>query len=125
MMGRLKRDQGQFFYSFCLDEVVPDDHRIREIAGVLAPGEAQCLRSVLLHLSDAEPKVAQQVGGPDAKLAVFIEKASVEFFAREALDLRQQLAESRFFRTAKLVIIAQVAQRLPCDGANHLRDAII
>jgi transposase len=35
MMGRLKRDQGQFFYSFCLDEVVPADHRVREIAGVL------------------------------------------------------------------------------------------
>ena len=34
-MGRLKRNQGQFFYSFCLDEVVPDDHRVREIAGVL------------------------------------------------------------------------------------------
>ena len=35
MMGRLKRNQGQFFYSFWLDEVVPDDHRVREIAGVL------------------------------------------------------------------------------------------
>jgi hypothetical protein len=35
MMGRLKRNQGQFFYSFCLDEVVPDDHRVSEIAGVL------------------------------------------------------------------------------------------
>ena len=35
MMGRLKRNQGQFFYSFCLDEVLPDDHRVREIAGVL------------------------------------------------------------------------------------------
>jgi transposase len=35
MMGRLKRDQGQFFYSFCLDEVVPAAHRVREIAGVL------------------------------------------------------------------------------------------
>jgi hypothetical protein len=35
MMGRLKRDQGQFFYSFCLDEVVPADHGVREIAGVL------------------------------------------------------------------------------------------
>ncbi len=31
----LKQNQGQFFYSFCLDEVVPDDHRVREIAGVL------------------------------------------------------------------------------------------
>src|SRR6476619_1144223 len=35
MMGRLKRNQGQFFYPFCLDEVVPDDHGVREIAGVL------------------------------------------------------------------------------------------
>jgi transposase len=35
MMGRLERKQGQLFYSFCLDEVVPDDHRVREIAGVL------------------------------------------------------------------------------------------
>src|SRR5215468_5155991 len=35
MMGRLKREQGQLFYSFCLDEVVPDDHRVREIAAVL------------------------------------------------------------------------------------------
>jgi hypothetical protein len=25
MMGRLERDQGQLFYSFCLEEVVPDD----------------------------------------------------------------------------------------------------
>src|SRR5204863_3662388 len=35
MMGRLERDQGQLFYSFCLDEVVPTDHRVREIAAVL------------------------------------------------------------------------------------------
>ena len=35
MMGRLNHDQGQFFYSFCLDEAVPDDHPVREIAAVL------------------------------------------------------------------------------------------
>ena len=35
MMGRLKRDQEQLFYSFCLDEVVPDDHLVRAIAAVL------------------------------------------------------------------------------------------
>jgi transposase len=34
-MGRLNHDQGQFFYSFCLDEAVPEDHPIREIAAVL------------------------------------------------------------------------------------------
>ena len=35
MMGRLNHDQGQFFYSFRLDEAVPNDHPIRGIAGVL------------------------------------------------------------------------------------------
>jgi transposase len=35
MMGRLNQDQGQLFYSFCLDEVVPDDHLARKIASVL------------------------------------------------------------------------------------------
>src|SRR6202166_1184949 len=35
MMGRLKRDQEHLFYSFRLDEVVPDDHLVRAIAAVL------------------------------------------------------------------------------------------
>ena len=35
MMGRQRNDQGQLFYSFCLEEVVPDDHQVREIAAVL------------------------------------------------------------------------------------------
>src|SRR5499426_181043 len=35
MMGRLKHEQEQLFYEFRLDEVVPDDHMVRGIAGVL------------------------------------------------------------------------------------------
>jgi transposase len=35
MMGRLKHDQGQLFYSFCLADAVPDDHPVRGIAAVL------------------------------------------------------------------------------------------
>src|SRR5438552_9205315 len=35
MMGRRTYDQEQFFYSFRLDEAVPDDHAVREIAAVL------------------------------------------------------------------------------------------
>jgi hypothetical protein len=31
MMGRLNHDQAQLFYSFCLEEVVPDDHLVREL----------------------------------------------------------------------------------------------
>jgi transposase len=35
MMGRLNRDQEQLFYSFCLHDVLPDDHLVRAIAAVL------------------------------------------------------------------------------------------
>jgi transposase len=35
MMGQLNHDQGEFFYSFRLDDAVPDDHPVRAIAAVL------------------------------------------------------------------------------------------
>ena len=35
MMGRREDGQGQFFYSFDLDEVVPPDHLVRRIDAVL------------------------------------------------------------------------------------------
>jgi len=35
MMGRIKRDQEQLFYEFRLDEVVPEDHLVRKIGGIL------------------------------------------------------------------------------------------
>jgi transposase len=34
MMGQLNHDQGEFFYSFRLDEAIPDDHPARAIAAV-------------------------------------------------------------------------------------------
>jgi len=30
-MGRLKSDQGQLFYEFCLGDAVPEDHLVRKI----------------------------------------------------------------------------------------------
>ena len=35
MMGRLNHEEEQFFYSFRLDEAVPEDHPVREIAAVV------------------------------------------------------------------------------------------
>src|SRR5215469_12964688 len=35
MMGRLRGDQSQLFYEFRLDDVVPDDHLVRDISAVL------------------------------------------------------------------------------------------
>src|SRR5260370_22185416 len=42
MMGRLNHDQGQLFYSFCLDEAVPGDHLVLQIAGVLDLSWVHC-----------------------------------------------------------------------------------
>ena len=38
MMGRREDGQGQFFYEFNLDEVVPPDHLVRRIDAVLDLG---------------------------------------------------------------------------------------
>ena len=35
MMGRLNHGQRQLFYSFSLEEAVPDDHLVRNVAAVL------------------------------------------------------------------------------------------
>ncbi len=35
MMGRLDRDQEQFFYSYRLDELVPADHLVRKVDAIL------------------------------------------------------------------------------------------
>src|SRR6516165_8174799 len=35
MMGRFNHDQRQLFYSFSLEEAVPNDHLVRKIAAVL------------------------------------------------------------------------------------------
>ena len=49
MMGRRKQHQGQFFYEFRLDDVVPDDHLVRKIRGVLDLSWGLCgARAVLL-----------------------------------------------------------------------------
>jgi hypothetical protein len=45
MMGRLSVDQEHFFYSFCLDEAVPDDRPDREVAAVLDLSWVQILSS--------------------------------------------------------------------------------
>src|ERR1700716_3687623 len=45
MMGRLKSDQGQLFYEFCLGDAVPEDHLVRKIDAAL---DLSWLRSELV-----------------------------------------------------------------------------
>jgi transposase len=51
MMGRRKSGQGQLFYVFDLEAIVPDDHQVRLIAAVL---DLSCIRAGLApHYSHA------------------------------------------------------------------------
>ena len=57
MMGRLNHNQGRLFYSFCLDEAVPDDHLVRRIADVFDLSWVHC------ELAPYYPKIGRP---PDA-----------------------------------------------------------
>src|SRR5262245_51004771 len=56
MMGRLNRDQRQLFYEFCLDEVVPDDHLVRQINSVLDLSWA-CAELASYYSSTGRPSI--------------------------------------------------------------------
>jgi transposase len=66
MMGRLAHGQEQFFYSFHLDEVVPDDHHVREIAAVLD------LTWVYSELSPYYPKIGRPSIDPALMIRMLI-----------------------------------------------------
>jgi len=65
-MGRLKHDQGQFFYSFRLNEAVPGDHLIRQIASVLD------LSWVHLELAPFYPNVGRPSIDPELMIRMLI-----------------------------------------------------
>ncbi len=54
MMGRREDGQGQFFYSFDLDEVVPPDHLVRQIDGLL---DLRILRRSPFQFPDRRPSI--------------------------------------------------------------------
>jgi transposase len=66
MMGRLKHDQQQLFYSFRLDEAVPDDHPVRKIAAVLD------LSWVHSELAPFYPKMGRPSIDPELMLRMLI-----------------------------------------------------
>jgi hypothetical protein len=47
MMGRREGGQGQFFYEFELDKVVPTDHLVRQFDAVLDLGCTRNLRRII------------------------------------------------------------------------------
>src|SRR5499427_4687865 len=66
MMGRLNPDQEQLFYSFRLDEAVPDDHPVRGIASVLD------LSWVHAELAPFYPKMGRPSIDPELMIRMLI-----------------------------------------------------
>jgi len=66
MMGRLNHDQQQLFYSFRLDEAVPDDHLVRKIAAVLD------LSWVHSELAQFYPKMGRPSIDPELMIRMLI-----------------------------------------------------
>jgi hypothetical protein len=58
MMGQRKREQGELFYSFRLDDAVPEDHAVRELAAVLD------LSWVYAELASYYPRIGRPSIGP-------------------------------------------------------------
>jgi transposase len=93
MMGRLDHGQEQFFYSFRLDEVVPDDHLVREIAAVLD------LTWVYSELSPYYPKIGRPSIDPALMIRMLIVGYVFAIRSEQALcrEVRVNLAY-RWFR---------------------------
>ena len=66
MIGRLNHDQQQLFYSFRLDEAVPDDHPVRKIAAVLD------LSWVHSELAQFYPKMGRPSIDPELMIRMLI-----------------------------------------------------
>src|SRR6202048_4235427 len=92
MMGRLNHDQGEFFYSFRLDEAVPDDHPVRAIAAVLD------LSWVHAELTPFYPKIGRPSIDPVLMIRMLIVGYAFAIRSERALcrEMRVNLA-SRWF----------------------------
>jgi Transposase domain (DUF772) len=96
MMGRLNHDQGELFYSFCLEEVVPDDHLIREIAAVL---DLSWVRAELAHYpNNGRPSI-----DPELMIRMLIIGYVLAIRSERALcrDVQVNLAYRWFLRASK------------------------
>ena len=88
MMGRLSHDQGEFFYSFRLDEAVPDDHPVRAIAAVLD------LSWVHAELTPFYPKIGRPLIDPVLMIRMLIVGYAFAIRSERALcrEMRVNLA---------------------------------
>jgi transposase len=114
MMGRLNHDQQQLFYSFRLDEAVPDDHPVRNIAAVLD------LSWVHSELAQFYPKMGRPSIDPELMIRMLIIGYVFAIRSERAIcrDLQVNLAHRWFCRASR------TANSLSLAGRNRELDRI-
>ena len=91
MMGRQDRDQGQLFYEFSLDEMIPTDHLLRRINGFAT--------AVLADLHEQLNRFYSEIGWPsvDPELMVRMLLVGYCYGIRHERRLCQEVALLRRF----------------------------
>jgi hypothetical protein len=110
MMGRLNHNQGQLFYSFHLDEVVPDDHLVRDIAAVLD------LSWVHRELAAYYPKVGRPSIDPELMIRMLI----VGYVLRD-----RKRVEMLFAHLKRILRLGRLRLRGPCGAQDEFTLAAI
>jgi hypothetical protein len=100
MMGRLKHEQEQLFYEFRLDEVIPGDHLVREIAAPSIPG----LRCACCRMGQGYLHIGSIKERPYKAIRMRVDP-DFEDFARDCIRRAQQ-EPCRELR-ARLLILAR------------------
>jgi transposase len=114
MMGRLNHDQQQLFYSFRLDDAVPQDHLVRKIAAVLD------LSWVYSELAPFYPKMGRPSVDPELMIRMLIIGYVFAIRSERAIcrDLQVNLAYRWFCR---LSIEDKVPDHSVFSRARHER----
>ena len=89
MMGRLKGDQSQLFYEFRLDDVVPDDHLVRDISAVL---DLSWAHVELAPTAVTIPLIAARAGGLDGSTDARDASTSTQRSAKRRITQRTTIA---------------------------------
>jgi transposase len=111
MMGRLNHDQEQFFYSFRLEDAVPEDHPVRDVAAVLD------LSWVHSELAPFYPRLGRPSIDPVLTFRMLIVGYVFAIRSERALCRDVSVMNSRRSRCQPASQIVIVARRPP--AANH------
>jgi transposase len=96
MMGRQDRDQGQLFYEFSLDEIIPTDHLLRRINGFAT--------AVLADLHEQLKRFYSEIGRPSVDPELMVRMLLDDRFHETGIDGTGSMLVDSSFETERGVV---------------------